>query len=152
MLIRREAALHLVRSSHAACESHPSPFPLGDIPRTPHIFFAPFLLKLKIIWGLVVQASKSVVCFAESNGYLRDFNLWFLRLFLVLSISDMSLTAWVGYENKFCIQLLFLLSQQDGTAILMSVTIVDSELVAALVHLAIVGYLGLSSTHARNQS
>jgi len=104
--------------------------------------------------GLVVLKLQSLLCalLSRMDAYLRDFNLWFLRLFLVLSISDMSLTAWVGYENKFCIQLLFLLSQQDGTAILMSVTIVDSELVPALVHLAIVGYLGLSSTHARNQS
>jgi len=106
--------------------------------------------------GLVVLKLQSLLCalLSRMDAYLRDFNLWFLRLFLVLSISDMSLMAWVGMRISSLFSYFFVCpnSQQGGTAILMSVTIVDSELVAALVHLAIVGYLGLSSTHARNQS
>ena len=106
--------------------------------------------------GLVVLKLQSLLCalLSRMDAYLRDFNLWFLRLFLVLSISDMSLMAWVGMRISSVFSYFFVCpnSQQGGTAILMSVTIVDSELVPALVHLAIVGYLGLSSTHARNQS
>ena len=120
------------------------------------VFLCSFSFKNQDYMGLVVLKLQSLLCalLSRMDAYLRKFNLWFLRLFLFLSISDMSLMAWVGMRISSVFSYFFVCpnSQQGGTAILMSVTIVDSELVPALVHLAIVGYLGLSSTHARNQS